>query len=543
MFPKDIKTRIESGAFRMLLDHLQERSDDVANIDVMIISGFCRNCLAKWLVMEARKVSKNIVVQSNNDTRMENWKQLAENLDVFGYDEAAEMIYGCAYPEWKARHAEKATNEQLQKYKSIADTPLVAHHDKEKLSKKTTLITTQVNNYFYNKFPIHIQQQLQAGVYQSLCQHLRDRNHLVSNMDLMTISGFCRNCLAKWLVISARDMAHYMFDISNEIIPALDRFGYDEAAEQVYGCTYPEWKKRYVDKATNEQLQKFQKSSYIHAKHNKEMLKKRDTINVSSPLNNSNIDEKNNSTTVTTTKNIQSIQSTLMSNVCCQDIDTLPSQKPEILESPAPASTNKAAKGNVCLKEDTKMFPVFEPPPFPKDLLPFKVGIITVSDRAYKKEYETGDLSGPAVKEALSTYFDGMTHIFSSRYVKESTVPDEKDEIGKILKTWCGKTDADKYTERNICDLIFTTGGTGFATRDVTPEATLSILDRECTGLMSYVSGVCSSIQPLASLSRGTAGICANTIIVNLPGNPRGVQETMNVLLPLLLHAIADIQN
>ena len=90
--------------------------------------------------------------------------------------------------------------------------------------------------------------------------------------------------------------------------------------------------------------------------------------------------------------------------------------------------------------------------------------------------------------------------------------------------------------------MILTTGGTGFAPRDITPEATLSILDRECIGLMSWVSGVCSSIQPLAALSRGTAGISGNTIIVNLPGNPRGVGETMKVVFPLLLHALSDVQ-
>lgn len=102
---------------------------------------------------------------------------------------------------------------------------------------------------------------------------------------------------------------------------------------------------------------------------------------------------------------------------------------------------------------------------------------------------------------------------------------------------WSSKEDKDV-----CCDIIFTSGGTGFSPRDVTPEATLPILDRECTGLMSWVSGVCSTIQPLAALSRGTAGIRNDTMIVNLPGNPRGVHETMSVVFPIVLHAVCDLQ-
>ena len=77
--------------------------------------------------------------------------------------------------------------------------------------------------------------------------------------------------------------------------------------------------------------------------------------------------------------------------------------------------------------------------------------------------------------------------------------------------------------------------------RDVTPEATRAVLTLECAGLMHFVTSECSQQQPLASLSRGTAGIRNHTVIANLPGNPKGVAEVVPLLLPLLVHAVADL--
>ena len=91
-------------------------------------------------------------------------------------------------------------------------------------------------------------------------------------------------------------------------------------------------------------------------------------------------------------------------------------------------------------------------------------------------------------------------------------------------------------------DLVLTTGGTGFAARDVTPEATLAVVDRECHGLMAFVTTECSKIQSLASLSRGTAGVLGKTMICNLPGNPKGVEEIVPILLPIVIHGIYEMQ-
>ena len=122
--PPEVATILEAGAFRSLCAHLQDRSDEVQNIDLMTLSGFCRNCLAKWLVLEARKLSDELkhqevgggvgsaLVDKIGSTK-EKRTAIIQALDALGYDETAEEVYGCTYPEWKKRHAKKATDEQM----------------------------------------------------------------------------------------------------------------------------------------------------------------------------------------------------------------------------------------------------------------------------------------------------------------------------------------------------------------------------------------------------------------------------------------------
>lgn len=224
--------------------------------------------------------------------------------------------------------------------------------------------------------------------------------------------------------------------------------------------------------------------------------------------------------------------SSLLSDVCCQDVDAVVTNNR--------ANTTQDSGTNKALQQSSTVSGYQAPLP-PNGGLDLKVGILTVSDRASKNEYTTGDLSGPAVDRAVENNIkilngNSSTGVITCEVTEKSIVPDDVDKIGEILKQWSGKG-----SKSESCNLIFTTGGTGFAPRDVTPEATLAVLDCECRGLMSWVINECTAEQPLATLSRGTAGICGKSIIVNLPGNPRGVSQVMNLLFPLLVHAVKDM--
>ena len=384
------------------------------------------------------------------------------------------------------------------------------------------------NTNYYATLPPATRTKLEAGAFASLCSHLRDRSDAVQNIDLMALSGFCRNCLAKWLVLEARKMSaelllqqqdnHTNSNNSSNLIQALDALGYDETAEHVYGCTYPEWKKRHATKATDEQMDRYNASKPLHAAHDKEVLKVK--AERPSPVvaddNNTNAAASNSRPAGT---GDDGTKSSLLSDVCCEDVESAATAA-----MCRPTTSSSAAKPTV-------------PPPSGK--MSINIGILTVSDRAAVGQYETGDLSGPAVEHTLGLIVDGMNHQGGNiihRVTSRDIVPDDMDAIAAKLREWSapGVVDA--------CDLIFTTGGTGFSPRDVTPEATRSVLDKESQGLMAWVSSECSGGQPLAALSRGTAGMMGQTLIVNLPGSPAGVKQTMAVVCPLLLHAMKDIK-
>jgi molybdopterin adenylyltransferase len=148
------------------------------------------------------------------------------------------------------------------------------------------------------------------------------------------------------------------------------------------------------------------------------------------------------------------------------------------------------------------------------------VGALTISDGAAYGTRE--DVSGETLR-ALVMQLPGA-HVSLS-----TIVPDEVDAIANTLRVW---------SDEHRLNLILTTGGTGLAPRDVTPEATRSVIEREAQGIAEALRFHSLQYTPMAMLSRGLAGTRGQTLIINLPGSPKAVKECLEYLLPVLPHAI-----
>jgi len=152
-----------------------------------------------------------------------------------------------------------------------------------------------------------------------------------------------------------------------------------------------------------------------------------------------------------------------------------------------------------------------------------RIAILTVSDRAANGQRE--DLSGPALRAKAEARGWSVSSL--------AVVADEKAEIERQLIIWA---------DGGEIDLILTTGGTGFSPRDRTPEATLAVVDRLAPGIAEAMRSASLHSTPHAMLSRTVAGIRGSTLIINLPGSPTGAIENLEVILPVLPHAIQLLQ-
>lgn len=153
-----------------------------------------------------------------------------------------------------------------------------------------------------------------------------------------------------------------------------------------------------------------------------------------------------------------------------------------------------------------------------------KAAVLTVSDRAASGVYQ--DESGPAAAEILRTNLqveDILTAI----------VPDDREEIERALLQWI---------EVEGVRLVLTSGGTGISPRDVTPQATLNILDYEVPGLAEVMRAASLAKTPMAALSRAVAGVRGRTLIINLPGSPKAVKECLEAILPVLPHSFSQLE-
>lgn len=149
----------------------------------------------------------------------------------------------------------------------------------------------------------------------------------------------------------------------------------------------------------------------------------------------------------------------------------------------------------------------------------FKVGIITISDKGSQGLRE--DLSGKEIEKIVTEF----GYIVEEKII----IPDEELQIIHTIK---------EYVDEKELDLVLTTGGTGFSKRDVTPEATLKVIDRQANGIAEAIRYFSLSITPRAMLSRAVSGIRKETLIINLPGSPKAVKESLDYSLSSINHGL-----
>ena len=313
--------------------------------------------------------------------------------------------------------------------------------------------------------------QAEAHAFRALVAHLQAHPH-IQNMDTMTTSGFCRNCLSKWLLAGFRQQAP---------LPIASPLTYEKVSEHVYGMDPKAWKKEYQIPATSGQIERYEESKVHHATHGADAVA---DAGASPPVS---------------------------LDPCCPDPTTA---VPAVGVPPAVIGASPAR---------CPVLPTLPP-------MVLSVGVLTVSDRASRGEYP--DKSGPLVQQCLREWADVQPQL-SLTIARERCSPDCKPTIEATLREWSSLPE---------CNMIVTTGGTGFGPRDVTPEATLAVLEKVIPSISMAIASETSLAEPLSFLSRGIVGVANSTVVVNVPGSPSAVLQHLRAGLPMLVHAVAALQ-
>lgn len=256
---------------------------------------------------------------------------------------------------------------------------------------------------------------------------------------------------------------------------------YDEACRFVYGESYEDWKKKFQKPARPEQLELFKATMPWHAKHE---------------------------------KSVETWASQLIRTTQDQDV-----ARPQIL-----SATQSTSAEPCCYDDESPDFaPGVERSESATAAVKLNLGVLTISDRAAIGTYE--DLSGPAVVSEARRHatVDNLT---------TAVVADDAEAIKATLLSWTRE-----------CNLVLTTGGTGFGPRDITPEATVAVLDKHAPGIIDIVHAraLSETSHDDSLLSRAVAGVSGSCVVVNLPGRPEAARRNVSVLMPTLLKAVAMV--
>jgi molybdenum cofactor synthesis domain-containing protein len=422
--------------------------------------------------------------------------------------------------------------------------------------------------------PPHMVQAAEAYAFRRLLLHLQAHPE-VQNMEAMTTTGFCRNCLAKWMLSGLREMAP---------LPLAAPLEYDEVACYVYGMPQKDWKKEHQRKATPEDMARYEASKPLHASHAVGAQTPVPAAPSAQPLT---LPLPAAAACSAAPSSALPQEGQPLLDPCCPDPTTaVPSASPSpaagaaaaaaaaAIAGPPPPSSSSSSSSSAGRQlpsaplafDDTGAAALLAALPA-AGLETLCVGVLTVSDRAAAGAY--ADESGPAAVRCVEAFAEALEKLQRSQQRSQQqqqgggevgvgvgafspisvvvactrVVPDDAAAIEATLREWS----AQPATSPSWCNLVVTTGGTGFGPRDVTPEATARVVTKRIPGITSMVAAAAAERQPLAYLSRGIAGVVGAgavgnqhpVVVLNTPGSPVAVTDHLRLCLPLLAHSVA----